>query len=191
MSEEKHDWDSIPEDDPFWEDLEARNTGEFWKIEEGEHEKSSAVENLLETVTMPKVPERRVHRHRARRARSQRRWFSVGTGALVITIVAGIALASQPPATPLGGKTSADPIETVTLTPKPTPVPGPPVTRWRTREVKVPGPTVTLTQTPEPTVVRTTRYITVEPDVFVPPPPPTVTVTVTKTREIVDDSPFE
>lgn len=188
MSDEK--WDGPPEQDPFWHELEERNTGEFWKVEPGEHEEPTALEKVLDTVTIPAVTEKRSHRHRARGARRGRAWVS----ALVVAITAGslgaVAWGSrQPYATSPTGNARTQVTHTVTVTPSPSvmPVPGPIVTKWRTRTK--PGPTKTVTETPEPQVSVSTQRITEEPEIVVSVKPgPTVTVTVTE--EADDGFPF-
>jgi hypothetical protein len=184
----------VPEDDPFWDEIEKRNTGEFWKVEEGERDQPSILENVLDTVTIPKVSEAtesRSHSHRARRPRRGRVWVPVTIGALSVAILGGSVWATvRPYATPLRGNNSGQGSQVVTVTPSPSvmSIPGPIVTRWRTRKVEVPGPTVTKTLTPKPSV--STRFRTVEPDVYVSPGP-TVTVTATVTEEIDDGRPFQ
>lgn len=188
MADEK--WEGPPDQDPFWEGLEERNTGPFWKREEGEREEPTALERVLDTVTIPAVTEKRSHRHRARRSRRGRAWVSALVVAVTVGSLGAVAWGSrQPYATSPTGSAKTQVTRTVTVTPSPSvmPVPGPIVTKWRTRTK--PGPTITKTETPKPSVSVSTRWITPEPDILISiRPGPTVTVTVTK--EADDGIPF-
>lgn len=178
-------------EDKFWDELEKRNTGEFWKVEPDEADKPSAVENLLETVTMPKIPEAtetRPHRHRARRARSGRVWVPVLVGSLLVGSFGAVTLWQSQDATLPSEKTSIHNPRVVTVTPKPLPVPT--ETRWRTRKVEVPGPTVTKTKTETPAPIVSIKTVPAEPDILISIKPGP-TVTVTETEEAYDGYPFE
>lgn len=180
-------------EDKFWDELERRNTGEFWKVEPGEADKPSAVENLLDTVTMPKVPEptkTRARSHRARRTRGGRVWVPVLVGSLFVGSFGAVALWQSQDATLPSEKTSLQNPRVVTVTPKPIPVPGPLQTRWRTRKVEVPGPTVTKTKTVTPAPLVSIKTVPAEPDILISIRPGP-TVTVTETEESYDGYPFE
>lgn len=171
-------------DDGFWEDMEERNSGEFWRVEPDEADAPSAVENLIETVVLHPVSEpaeKRPTPHRHRRRRGVRSWLPVLIPAVLGLALAGTAAWAATHATPLGGKPKPDVIRVTLVTPVPTPVPVPAQTRWRTREVKVPGPVRLVT----PPTVTVTKTVTPAPKISIRP-----RVTITVTEPEMTDDPF-